>query len=53
MAPKIVPAATPRPKPAATRVTVAVMWRDSSPLRASSVTVAKILVGGGTNRPLE
>ena len=49
----MVPAATPRPKPAATRVTVAVIWRESSPLFASSMTVAKILVGGGTSRPLE
>ena len=49
----MVPATTPRPKPAATRVSVAVMWRDSSPLFASSMMVAKILVGGGTSRPLE
>ena len=49
----MVPATTPRPKPAATRVSVATIWRDSSPLRASSTMVAKILVGGGTSRPLD
>src|ERR1700688_3495359 len=53
MAPSSVPAATPRPKPAPTRESVARICCDSSPLFASPTRVAKILVGGGTSRPLE
>ena len=34
-------------------VSVATMWRASSPLRASSTMVANSLVGGGTSRPLD
>ena len=43
MAPSSVPATTPKPKPAATRLSVATTWRRSSPLLASSTMVAKIL----------
>src|ERR1700687_1825376 len=52
-APSTVPDITPRPNPATTRVSVAMIWRASSPLRASSTMVANSFEGGGTSRPLD
>src|SRR5215510_9601261 len=49
----MVPATTPKKKPAATRVTVASVWACSSPVEARSRKVSKITDGGGNNRPLE
>src|SRR5882757_1076634 len=41
------------PNPANTRVSVAVIWRVSSPERASSMMVANSFDAGGTSRPLD
>ena len=46
-------AATPTPKPAATRASVASVLRCSSPVRARSAKVAMMTDGGGTSRPLK
>src|SRR5580692_11691747 len=50
-APITVAAATPMPKPAATRPSVTSVWRCNSPVRARSTKVAKITDGGGASRP--
>src|SRR5215471_10013021 len=49
----MVPATTPKKKPAATRATVANVWACSSPVEARSRKVLKITDGGGSSRPLE